>query len=144
VSEVRVADARSRFPELQVQVAYAENLDLPDRRFDVVTCLEVLEHIPDWLSVFHSLFRFADKQVLVTVPNREVIEHMACIHCGKLTPRYGHLRSYTEESFPEMRGWRRTFRKIAQREAGRPLAVRLYRTICPYYAWLAVDYRRTT
>ena len=35
VSEAKIADARKRFPELQVRAAYAEQLDLPDRSFDV-------------------------------------------------------------------------------------------------------------
>lgn len=141
VAPSKIEEARRRFPRLNVQVGFAEQLDVPEGAFDTVTCLEVLEHIPEWLSVFHSLFRLARRQVLVTVPYREEIVQTVCIHCAKLTPLYGHLRTYTEDSFPAVPGWSRSVARIRERDPGRDFAYRWYRRIRPRYPWLIADYR---
>lgn len=142
VAPSKIDEARRRFPDLNVQVGFAEQIDVAEGAFDTVTCLEVLEHIPDWLSVFHSLFRLARRQVLVTVPYREEIVQTVCIHCAKLTPLYGHLRTYTEDSFPAVPGWSRSVARINTSDPGRGVAYRLYRSVRPLYRWLLVDYRR--
>lgn len=142
VSEKHVEDARRRFPELNVRSGYAEQLDLPANSFDVVTCLEVLEHIPDWLRVFESLFRFAAKQVLITVPYKQEIIMTPCIHCGRLTPLYGHLRSYSESSFPDVPGWSKHLRRLRRRGPELSLLRRVYRILVGHYSWLLVEYRR--
>jgi len=49
------------------------NLPYADREFDVVTCMETIEHLPDAIferSVAH-LRRVCRKQLIVTVPFRE-------------------------------------------------------------------------
>lgn len=142
VAANKIAEAKRRFPQLTLKAGFAEELDLGEGSFDTVTCLEVLEHIPDWLSVFHSLFRFARKQVLITVPYNENIRSMVCIHCAKETPMWGHLRSYTEETFPEVPGWRKTFAKIKDRNPAWPFPVKIYRMFYPNYPWILVSYER--
>jgi len=141
VAENRVDKAKQLFPERNFRVCSAEELDLPEKSFDIVTCLEVLEHIPDWLKVFHSLFRFAAKQVLITVPYREEIRYTVCVNCAKVTPIYGHLRSYCEDSFPQVPGWSLDFTKIADRNPDRPLFRKIYRFLRPRYSWILADYR---
>lgn len=142
VAENRINEAKRLFPHLNVKVCSADELDLPEKSFDVITCLEVLEHIPDWLKVFHSLFRFAAKQVIITVPYREQIQYTVCVNCGKPTPLYGHLRSYSEDSFPEIRGWSLNFTKIRDKDPQGSFARKIYRFFKPHYPWLLVNYRR--
>lgn len=144
VAENRINEVKRLFPELNVKVCSTDELDLPEKSLDVVTCLEVLEHIPDWLKVFHSLFRFAAKQVLITVPYREEIRYTVCVNCGKLTPLYGHLRSYSEDSFPQVRGWSLNFAKIADKNPERPIFRKIYRFLRPSYPWILADYRRVS
>ena len=43
---------------------------IADKSYDVVTLLEVLEHIPDTLSAIHSAVRIAKKYVVVSVPSK--------------------------------------------------------------------------
>lgn len=43
---------------------------LPDKAFDVVTLLEVLEHIPDVEAAIRSALRLARRYVVVTVPSK--------------------------------------------------------------------------
>ena len=42
-----------------------------DRRFDVVTLLEVLEHIPDTAAAIRSAVRLAKRYIVVSVPSKE-------------------------------------------------------------------------
>lgn len=44
--------------------------DAPDNSFDVVTLLEVLEHIPDSEAVVKNAVRLARKYVIVSVPSK--------------------------------------------------------------------------
>ena len=44
--------------------------DAPDKSFDVVTLLEVLEHIPDTASAIRAAVRLARRYVVVTVPSK--------------------------------------------------------------------------
>ena len=44
----------------------------PGRRFDIVICSEVLEHIPDWPAAVANLDRMARRYVLITVPTGKV------------------------------------------------------------------------
>lgn len=44
--------------------------DLPDSAFDIVTLLEVLEHIPDVESAVRAAARLARRYVVVTVPSK--------------------------------------------------------------------------
>ena len=42
--------------------------DAPDKSFDVVTMLEVMEHIPDTLAVVKNAIRLARNYIIVSVP----------------------------------------------------------------------------
>ena len=44
--------------------------DAPDKSFDVVTMLEVMEHIPDTVAVVRNAVRLARHYVLVSVPSK--------------------------------------------------------------------------
>lgn len=46
------------------------NSDLPDKSFDVVTMLEVLEHIPDTEKAVRNTVRLARNYVIVSVPSK--------------------------------------------------------------------------
>lgn len=74
--------------------------DLPYKAnaFDLIMCLEVLEHLPD--SVFKAgvseLQRVADKYLLIGVPFRENIEYRRtrCPSCGEVFNADTHFRSF--------------------------------------------------
>ena len=51
-------------------------LPFPDKVFDTVLILEVLEHVANVERVLGEAFRVARKNVLITVPNSENIEQM--------------------------------------------------------------------
>jgi SAM-dependent methyltransferase len=69
VSEIGVARARARGYE-DVHVAPLEELPWPDATFDLVTCLDVIEHVPDDAPALAELRRVTRPggHAVVTVP----------------------------------------------------------------------------
>jgi len=49
----------------------ATKLSFNDNAFDVVTALEVLEHIPNAKLAFKEIIRVAKSQVIISVPSKE-------------------------------------------------------------------------
>lgn len=56
---------------LTVEKADICNQPYPDKSFDVITMLEVLEHIPNVEGAIASAVRMAKKYIVVTVPSKE-------------------------------------------------------------------------
>lgn len=75
----------------------AEQMDicsdtLPEKSFDVVTMLEVLEHIPDVQKAVSSAVRLAKRYVVVTVPSKldNNPEHIHLLTKSRLTELFGN------------------------------------------------------
>lgn len=82
--------------------------DLPFRAdyFDAVCILEVLEHLnittqKKGLKEVDRILR-QKATLIISVPYKEKIIQTNCIHCGKTTPLYGHLRSLDEFAIQEI------------------------------------------
>jgi SAM-dependent methyltransferase len=56
-----------------------------DRRFDLVVCSEVLEHLADWKAAVANLVRMARKELLITVPGGPI---------RTMDRMVGHLQHY--------------------------------------------------
>lgn len=65
--------------------------DAPDGSFDVVTLLEVLEHIPDVQAAVQNAVRLARRYIVVTVPNKpdDNPEHIHLLTKPVLTEMFG-------------------------------------------------------
>jgi SAM-dependent methyltransferase len=63
------AVARGGFPGLTAAVGDVTRLDDPDDAHDVVTALEVLEHVPDVARAVTEVVRVARRWVLISVPS---------------------------------------------------------------------------
>lgn len=140
ISDSRIEEAKLTYPHLTFKSGFLETMDIPHRSYDVVTCLEVLEHIPEWTNVLERLLSIARKRVVITVPYKETIRHTVCIHCGEVTPMYGHLRRYDEATFPQISGFRVTFGYIKDYGRGANMAGRIYRMFRPRRSWLVACY----
>ena len=75
-------------------------MPLREGSVDKVIMLEVLEHLP--IESQRRLCKEIDMvlkkggTLIITVPYKEQITYTRCIHCGKLTPLWGHLHSMDE------------------------------------------------
>ena len=76
-AEVDAADcaelARLGLPHRQVD---GRSLPFADASFDAALCLEVLEHLDDPVSVLREIHRVAPRQLLVSVPNCELLGYL--------------------------------------------------------------------
>jgi SAM-dependent methyltransferase len=71
------------------------------KSFDLVSCLEVLEHLPhkDFYEGISEIQRLSRKYILITVPNDEILENSLVLCpkcCCAFNPCY-HVRSFSEE-----------------------------------------------
>lgn len=102
VSRSRAEAARARYPALDIAQDDVFQMNIDDR-YDVVTCLEVIEHLEDWRNAVERLIELAENRVVITVPCREDIPQYVCVHCQQPTPRYGHLHRFDESSLDYIR-----------------------------------------
>ncbi len=65
--------------------------DVPDKSYDIVSCVDVIEHVKDDIDLLNDLKRVARELVFVTTPN---------YNFTKCNNRY-HYREYTPEEFIE-------------------------------------------
>jgi len=72
-SEEMLEEARRRAAEQMVKVDFqrgdAHHLEFQDRSFDVVVCLRVLMHTPDWRQSLGELCRVANRLVIFDYPS---------------------------------------------------------------------------
>ena len=94
--------------------------DALSKNFDVVSCLEVLEHVEDWQSLLGRLADAASKYLILSFPT------------GRMRPfevNVGHLRNFKKgevESFLGLKG----FEPLKLQYAGFPFYSPFYRELC--------------
>jgi len=86
--------------------ANAEKLPFKNRSFDLITCLEVLEHLKQetFIKAIEEIKRVAKKYIIISVPNNEPLEYflVVCPVCGCHFNSVGHVRSFSPESLKEL------------------------------------------
>lgn len=80
----------------------ATQLSFRNSSFDLVLCLEVLEHLPSYTMVMvaKELMRVTNKYLLVAVPfNQDLrVGKTTCLNCGTINPPWGHLNSFSTKT----------------------------------------------
>lgn len=88
------------------RAASLPDLPLPDDSFDLVICLQVLEHLDQatYTASLRELERVASRHLIIGVPFRENLRSkMAlCARCGRPSHVDHHLRSFDIEDLSEM------------------------------------------
>jgi SAM-dependent methyltransferase len=91
-----------RFVQTEHRRAGAEQLPFGDGEFDMVTCMEVIEHLPESVydAALRELARVADHWLMITVPYREDrrLDLIRCPRCLCEFNRSYHLRSFDDET----------------------------------------------
>jgi 2-polyprenyl-3-methyl-5-hydroxy-6-metoxy-1,4-benzoquinol methylase len=94
--------AERKAPNLDYRVMRAENLPFEDGEFDVVSAIEVLEHVPDPGHTLAEMRRCGRGHLLVSVP-REPLWRMLNMARGaywsQLGNTPGHLSHWSKRSF---------------------------------------------
>ena len=104
-SNQAICRARLRCPSGDFQVAPIEALLDDRRRYDLVVCSEVLEHLPNPEKAMRILQTRARKALLVTVPH-EPWFWMANLARGKYLSTFGnhpeHIQHWTHKGFVKL------------------------------------------
>lgn len=100
-------EARLRHPEAAVSRASGQHLPFPLGTFDVVLCLEVLEHLPFPQQALQELARVGRGFVVLSVPNQPFFA-LANLLRGKNLSFWGedpeHLHAWWSYQFLQMAG----------------------------------------
>ena len=83
-------------------VADVHHLPFPDNSFDLVLCLEVLEHVPDSAAGLRELLRVSRDYVLVSVPHEPFFRGANLLrgkHLRALGNDPEHLHNYSGRAF---------------------------------------------
>lgn len=95
-----------RFVETEKVRADINDLPFGNGEFDIVTCLEVIEHLPQdvYLKALNELKRVAKKYVILSVPNAEdlVLNRVTCPKCTTAFSPFYHMRSFAKSTFSDL------------------------------------------
>lgn len=101
---------RAKESGLIVQFMDAQNLKFPDKSFDTVIMVEVLEHLLDPELAIKEAFRVAKKNVIISVPNIGVLPLMS-----KYNTVPWHLLEATHLNFFTKKILEKQLKKIARK-----------------------------
>jgi 2-polyprenyl-3-methyl-5-hydroxy-6-metoxy-1,4-benzoquinol methylase len=73
-------------------------IPFPERSFDVVTCIDVIEHVPDYMRLIGNLCKTAKRTVIISTPNKR----MEYTDKDGRPKNFWHLREWTHEEFDEI------------------------------------------
>ena len=114
------------------------NLPFEDESFDLVTSLEVLEHLPqeDFKQGISELHRVSKKYIIITVPNNENLETslVMCPLCYCRFNAHYHVRSFNEDDLNKLFTG---FRAVRITEIGPIIKNRSYnhKLLAIYHIW---------
>jgi SAM-dependent methyltransferase len=96
-SQAAIDAALCRTPIYRGEV---NTLPFPDHTFDVVSAMEVIEHLPFGVyeQSLRELERVASQYILISVPYRDLRVPVRCPYCGCEFNPYYHVRSFDEHN----------------------------------------------
>lgn len=100
----KLREGKRRLKKAEFIQASSEKLPFRPEVFDKVMCLELFEHLKDsTVTVDQINIVLRSEGILVaSVPYKERIFMTRCIHCGQLTPHYGHIHSFDERKIARL------------------------------------------
>ena len=120
-------DERLRRPDVNVEIKSVE--DMPDKSFDIVVCLDVIEHVEADRALLDQLFRVAREAVFITTPN----------YAWSFNRNPYHVREYTPGRFARLFDGRGTATLYAGTSKGREHVEvkrrRAYFLVSALYQW---------
>lgn len=91
-----------KFVKTEKVCASIDKLPFEDGAFDMITCLEVIEHLPQevYINALEEIKRVAAKYVILSVPNEEdlLLNRVTCPKCITAFSPFYHMRSFSKNS----------------------------------------------
>jgi ubiquinone/menaquinone biosynthesis C-methylase UbiE len=123
--------------------ADATALPLRTASFDKIATLEVLEHLhkEEQELLSNEVNRVLRDQglLVISVPYNEEIVYTRCIHCGELTPLWGHLHSLNEEKLTILLPTPYTLLEICHLPNLSSISLSKIFTHLPFRLWLVLN-----
>ena len=69
INKGQIDDARNRLPDVKIETQDIYQLPYDDKSFDLILCLEVLEHLKNPSSALKEIARVTSKHLIVSVPS---------------------------------------------------------------------------
>jgi len=94
--------ARHRAPNLEYRATQAESLPFTEGEFDLVSAIEVLEHMPDPRRTLGEMARCAQRWLLVSVPREPLwraLNMARGAYLSRLGNTPGHLNHWSRRAF---------------------------------------------
>jgi SAM-dependent methyltransferase len=91
-----VVGRNPRLVDLRIYDGYS--LEYTDSYFDVVTCVDVIEHVEDYHKLIREMLRVSKKGVFISTPNRRP----EYTNPDGTPKNYWHLREWSFEEFDEI------------------------------------------
>jgi ubiquinone/menaquinone biosynthesis C-methylase UbiE len=66
------ASLSKTIPNLEIMQYDGTHIPYPDKCFNIVTCIDVVEHVPDYLGFINELIRVSNRVVVLSTPNRRL------------------------------------------------------------------------
>lgn len=97
ISKNRILHASTEYPDCKFLQGSIYNSPFKRNSFDLVTAIEVIEHLEDPLAAIMELKRVSKEYILIQVPYNEIIKEEICTNCLKPIYPRGHLQSFDEK-----------------------------------------------
>ena len=114
INRQRLAAARERNPDVPIIEESIYNLSRPDRSYDLVFTLEVLEHLDDPQRALAEICRVSKRWVICSVPREpvwRVLNLMRLKYVGGLGNTPGHVNHWSKGAFTDFVNQRLDVRK---------------------------------
>jgi SAM-dependent methyltransferase len=102
ISETRLARARDNCPGGSFALGDVRALPYPDGAVDLVSAVEVIEHIDPVEAALAEMARVSRRYVLVSVPFERPPQVVLCPHCLKTFPIDGHVNEFTTRKLQDL------------------------------------------
>ena len=107
VEQRLVEAARARNPGVQIDLGSVYELPHPDGSFDLVCCMEVLEHLTDPRAALRELSRVSGRWLLLTVPREPLWRALNLCrleYVSDLGNTPGHIQHWSRRGFLQLVG----------------------------------------
>ena len=91
-----IAGRNPRLNFLEIFDGY--NLPFPDNSFDVITCIDVIEHVEDYNRLITEMIRVTRKGIFLSTPNRRIEN----TNSDGTPKNYWHLREWSFDQLNEI------------------------------------------
>lgn len=100
------------YPYLNIKLGDIYNLPYKNDSFELVTCMEVLEHLENPVQALKEVERVSSKYVLLTVPNEPLFTIFNYTRWGK---DIGHINKWSSSAFKKLITHNSSLRILAER-----------------------------